>query len=317
MINRWAAAESLAAAQESTIRLDQLISCGLTYSQVRTAVTQQRLSPMMRELFRFTSRPPSWRQWAWALTRLVAHGSALSHWTAAWLWGLPDVQSPEALGVVHVTVPRKRVLRVPDASVVVHRPLHAALRLERKDDQLYVTRIARTLIDVASLATEEHLETMLDAAHLRFGNLIDWLHLELRGRTAQHTHGLSTLQRLLVVRAGPRPAESPLETRLHRLLRREGFRFTPQHDVFDAEGQHVARIDAAFVHHRVAVMADSYQWHSSRAAFDHDATQRARLVSLGWVVVPVTHASLGAEFVAQLRSTLARNQPQQTFFARS
>ncbi|MDP1829962.1 MAG: hypothetical protein Q8L48_42260 [Archangium sp.] len=83
-----------------------------------------------------------------------------------------------------------------------------------------MTRLARTLVDIAPLVSEERLETILDAAQHRFSSLPRWLTEELMLHQAPRP-GLRRLITLLSLRQGI-ATESPLETTVRRRIREAG-----------------------------------------------------------------------------------------------
>ena len=100
-------------------------------------------------------------------------------------------------------------------------------------------------------------------------------------------------------------AESPPESRLRVLLALAGLRPTPQYTVRDAAGAFVARVDLAFVEHRVAVEYDG-GWHAEPGQFAKDRRRLNRLVAAGWTVLHVTAADLRdpAALVARIAAML-------------
>ena len=124
-------------------------------------------------------------------------GAALSHFSAAVLWGLLSGD-----GKIHVTAPtgRKR------PGLVVHRAgLKAADVTSRAG--IAVTKFARTLIDLADVAPRRTLERALDEA--------EFLRLDCTGLAPRHgRRGAGTLSSVLAVHAaGSTRTRSELEER--------------------------------------------------------------------------------------------------------
>ncbi|WP_245177298.1 hypothetical protein [Geodermatophilus sp. DF01-2] len=96
-----------------------------------------------------------------------------------------------------------------------------------------------------------------------------------------------SVQAAWVAREADGLAESPQETRLRLLMRREGLPApVAQYRVFDQDG-FVARVDFAYPELRLAIEYDGL-WHGARSAFIGDRRRLNRLTAAGWVVVHVT-----------------------------
>ena len=76
--------------------------------------------------------------------------------------------------------------------------------------------------------------------------------------------------------------ESAMETKLKQLLRRHGFP-TPefQYEIWH-DGRFVARVDAAYPEHRIAIEYDSYEHHTGRQAIVRDNDRRNELRGSEW-----------------------------------
>jgi very-short-patch-repair endonuclease len=87
-------------------------------------------------------------------------------------------------------------------------------------------------------------------------------------------------------------AEAESERLLHRLLRRHHIGgWLPNYRVV-VRGAVRARVDAAFVEHRLAVEVDGYANHSKDGAFQRDRSRQNMLMLLGWTVLRFTWADL-------------------------
>jgi very-short-patch-repair endonuclease len=85
-------------------------------------------------------------------------------------------------------------------------------------------------------------------------------------------------------------AESIPESVLRVELALRGLHLTPQVQVFDGS-EFIARVDLAFEAERIAVEYDG-EWHAESAQTRRDAARRARLRSLGWIVIVVRNNDL-------------------------
>ncbi len=119
--------------------------------------------------------------------------------------------------------------------------------------------------------------------------------------------GVRQARRALVV-SDPR-AESPPETRLRLLLTAAGLAPVPQHDVHDADGRWLARVDLAFPAARLAVEYDGRDAHLTGGAFVRERRRQNALLAAGWTVLRYTAADLRSQpyaVVAEVRRALAR-----------
>jgi hypothetical protein len=104
--------------QAGAVSRAQAAAQGITDDAIRAHVTAGRWQRAGTGVFyTFTGGPP-WGAQQWAALLHCGPDSALSHYTAAALWGLAD---PDPDAPIHVTTARSRLAR-RRADVVVHRP---------------------------------------------------------------------------------------------------------------------------------------------------------------------------------------------------
>ena len=309
-MGEWAAAEAKARGQWGAITFEELRSLGLGGNTIRWAAESGRLVRLFRGAFRFAAVAACWQQRAFLATQLGGEGSALSHSTAASIWHLNGFESSHS--PVHVSIPTRRMLRLPAEAYAVHRP--RCLFDPLSVDGFFVTRLARTIIDISESVGDQQLEIILDAAQHRFSSLPEWLATEVPLHHQQATPGLGRLMQLIALRQGV-TTESPLETQFRARLRARDLpapRF--QFEINDAAG-FIMRADAAWPDHFVAMHVDSFRWHATRAQFHRDAQQRRRLAEAGRLSIVVTDADLASgEWLQQLARTLERRSPQRDLF---
>ena len=95
---------------------------------------------------------------------------------------------------------------------------------------------------------------------------------------------------------------------MKQLLRRHGLPLPEFQYEVRVGARFVARVDAAYPRHRVAVEYDSFEHHTGRAALVRDSRRRNALAGIGWSVIAVTAADItggGDHVVAMIRSALA------------
>ena len=79
--------------------------------------------------------------------------------------------------------------------------------------------------------------------------------------------------------------------------------------MLDARGALIARADAAYPSHRIAIEYDSIQEHSDEFQLTRDARRRNALQALGYSVLSVRHADLvagGGEVSSQITAIIRR-----------
>lgn len=101
-------------------------------------------------------------------------------------------------------------------------------------------------------------------------------------------------------------SESPPETRTRLLLQAAGLHPEPQHEVRDASGAFVARVDLALVDQRMAIEYEG-SWHWQPGQLAADRRRLDRITAAGWRVVHVTAADLydPATLLARIQAVLA------------
>ena len=155
-------------------------------------------------------------------------------------------------------------------------------------DGIPVTRPARTLMDLATVESEETIERCLDDALRRKLVSLAFLDRWLEDpRRARH-RGRQVLRRLVDAHIGIGAAESPLETQTLRIIRAAGLPVPMLQYVVKDGDRFVARVDLAYPLERVAVEVDGFRYHDTRIQFDHERTRANDVVALGWTLLRVT-----------------------------
>jgi hypothetical protein len=252
----------------------------------RGLLTRSQLAgPAWRRMFRgiyqhvdATADPLAWCQ---AAHLLLPPGAALSHRSAAGLYGvnlLPRTRRP----TVEVTVPPPERLR-PDAGLIVHRA-----RLQpgdvRRRGGLAVTSPARTAFDLGRNGDPVEAVVALDA--LLHQRVIKAAALRA---IADERLGWPGIVAFRAAAALARPgAESPMETRLRLCLISGGLPEPAlQQEVHGEDGWLVARLDLAYREIRLGLEYDG-DHHRDREVFQRDAVRLNRLRLCGWMVLRFT-----------------------------
>jgi len=260
------------ARQHGAISYAQLLEAGLTPDAVDHRVAAGWLHRVHRGVFA-VGHPAMTQRGRWLAAVLSGGDSAvLSHRSAAALWGLaPDGRRPA------VTVPG--LARRGPSGVEVH-----ANRIRPGDtllvDGIRVTKVARTLLDLAEVLTLDQLVQAIDNAtnsrHLRPA-LMSSMIQQSRGR-----RGLKPLkQALLITRPQDVLTRSELERRALRLIATTGL---PRPEV--NTGLHGHEVDLLWRQFRLIVELDGREHHE--AAFERDRRRDAELLARGWRVLRLT-----------------------------
>lgn len=287
--------------QHGLISFDQAVAQGLSPRAIQRRVTSGSWARHLPRVYGATAAPATWEQALMAAVLWGGAGAAVSHRAAARLWELPGF----SCRVVEVTIANRR--KAP-RGVVVHHLALAPADITRKGG-LRVTTPARTLVDLSGKCRPDDFDVALHhcvRAGLASPTELRSLSERFAGRGAA---GAPMLRKTLAAYGDSQTApQSPLETRVLRLLRRSGL--PPpvrQHEVRTREGRR-RYLDFAWPSIKLAVEADGYRWHSSRSAWAQDRKRLRELADLGWDVVSVTHDDLArpGEFLRVLRRAHGR-----------
>ena len=201
-------------------------------------------------------------------------GAALSHFSAAVLWGmLNDRGWP-----IHVTAERRR----DRPGIRMHR---AALDGERvRREGIVVTTPSRTLEDLADVAPRRLLERAIDEA--------DYLRLDIDGLAPRRgRRGQGLLSSVLASHTpGATRTRSELEERFLALCGEHGIE-RPEVNV-DVDGY---ECDFVWREQALVVETDGGAAHGTARSREQDRIKDARLLLAGWRVVRVTWMRLSNE----------------------
>jgi very-short-patch-repair endonuclease len=262
----------LAERQHGVVSRGQLLELGLGKSAIGDWVKRGRLHGVHRGVYavRYPTLTRNGRFMAAVLA--CGEGAALSHFSAAVLWGMLN----EWGGAIHVTSDARR--RRP--GLVVHEASLGGGEV-RKRAGIPVTAPARTLIDLADVAPRRTLERAIDEA--------EYLRLDCTGLAPRHgRRGNGTLSSVLAVhRPGSTRTRSELEEMFIRLCDSHGL---PRPEV----NVHVEGYECDFVwrEQRLIVETDGAAAHSGERRRVRDLERDAELAAAGWRVIRITYERL-------------------------
>jgi hypothetical protein len=269
--------------QYQLLTFEQLLDCGLSRSAVKRRVRSGKLELVGRGLYSLGPALQSFRQKVLAACLSVHGGAVACRGTAAVLYGIPGIRSPEIEvltdGGHHIrSVPfvLHRTNYLPDYDVTV---LHG----------IPITTPARTVFDIASAhgpaVAQKAADHLLLRKRLTVARLVD------QGqRICQPGRGGSAAFRKIDERYGSpdRHEESELEREMVRVVHGHGFpELSLQLPVWD-DGLHLGRIDAAYPDLTLGLEALGFDFHSAFDDWLKDCRRQNALVSRGWRILLFT-----------------------------
>jgi hypothetical protein len=283
----------LAARQHGLVTRRQLVALGIGPKAIDRRIAARRLHPVHPGVFAVGHRLRT-REATWMAAVLAAGPDAvLAFRSAAALWGIRQSSRLE------VIAPRK-----------LRRPAIEAHRILLPDDEITVeagipvTTPARTLLDLASVLTEQHLKAAFQEAQVRrhtSPTSLDALVARYPGR-----RGTQKVKRILHEHQsiGQRIPTSILERRFLAFLEAHDLPRPPLINRGSEDGE----LDATWHDQRLIFECDGFATHGTRQAFEADRAKDPALVTAGWRVIRLTWRQLidePAEIARQLATMLS------------
>ena len=308
-----AALHRFAAQQHGVVSSSQAAGFAVTRSQIRSGIRRGEWVSPHSGVFVATAAPSTWMQ----RCAIAAHrtNGLISHRAAARLHGLDGFDTD----VVELTVADSRHRH--SGGFVLHRSSVLTSADCTVKAGISVTSLARTLVDLGAVVSDDKVEQALDDA-VRRGCSLRWVTETLDRIDRPGPSGCSSLRRVLARpdRLGPIP-DSTFERLMERSVTACGL---PQPErqfcVYDAvgpdnsgRGKLVAQLDAAWPEARLGVEAHSARWHDGNRRGRADQRRDNRLAGLGWELLYLGWWDLGhpGTFLANLASAyLLRCSPQ-------
>lgn len=262
----------------------------LTPNQLRGPAWQ----PLFRDVYVDVSVPVTHHLRAVAAAGLVLPGAVVSGSSAAVLWGV-DLAGPD--DDIELTLPPgSHARRMPGLRV---RRAHIEPAEIAKRHDVRVTTPALTAIHIASVLPADDAVVAID--RLVVAGRVDLAAVRARASLP----GVGTRARAACAQADGL-AQSPQETKLRLLMRRQRLPAPVAQYVVRRSGRFVAQVDFAWPDRKVAVEYDGL-WHADDKQFAKDRRRLNRLREAGWTVVFVTAADLHdpERVAAMIRRALA------------
>lgn len=276
------AVAELAARQHGVVGRRQLRDLGIGERAVDHRVQAGRLHRVHQGVYA-VGHPLLSREGRW-LAAVIAGGSgaALSHRSAAELWGL----LPRERGAMEIVVPGDRRDR---PGLILHQArLIDAERTEVRG--VPVTTVERTLLDVAAVVDSRALRRAVHEAEV----LRLWRPAAVEATLARH-RGRRGAGRLGAVLAqgglGADLTRSELELRFLELVADRRLP-APRANFSVRIGRRTVEADFAWPDRRLIVELDGHATHATRAGFERDRARDRAVQAAGWRVVRVTWRQL-------------------------
>jgi AbiEi antitoxin C-terminal domain len=194
-------------------------------------------------------------------------GAVLSHWSAAWLWGLTATAPQEAEVTIAARGNRRAGLRV-----------HRVWSLQDQERTVYeglpVTTTARTLVDIASNSSLRQLARVVDRARRR--GKLDLAATDSALSRCKSRHAAKRLEEALRIYREPVSDRARSELLFLDAIKSEGIPI-PAINTFVAG----CEIDAYWERERFAVEVDGWETHGNRKAFEGDRLRQEDLKLAG------------------------------------
>jgi hypothetical protein len=288
---------ALAARQHGCATIAQAKECGFSADQVHYRFRQGRWMRVGVRAFRIAGAPTTWEQVLTAGLLDLGPEARVSQRAASALYGFDGF--PRA--PVEFVMPRAG--GGAESIWKVHTTLTLAPIDVAEVDGFRCTSAARTIVDLARVASAAELERAIDSA-MRDGWVSPvFLRRQLERLRGSGRAGVRLIDELMPDTGG----HSDLERRFLALMRRAGLPRPTCQAVIRRDGRNLARADFRFDPYPVLVEVSGRRGHASDAERAKDARRRNELQHEGYVVLEFTNAQVrqeGPYVVAMVRSAL-------------
>lgn len=271
----------LARAQHGVVSRKQLLGAGLSRRLVGSRLDQKRLIPVFPGVYEL-ARGAAGTKGRWlAATLFCGERVALSHRSAAQLWGFEIRFS--CIELVSASMRKGRINSYADRGLIVHQTRSLPDDHLDRVDGIQVTSLSRTLVDLAAVVERPSLTAIFNEAdRLRMLDL-DELNLVLNESKGRRGTGFL---RSLAANRDPRNqlTRSELESKFLVLCRNEALPLPDVNTLIEG-----FEVDCAWPEFRFIVELDGLAFHSAPAAVERDHRRDATLQAKGFLVLRLTY----------------------------
>ncbi|MGI8413271.1 MAG: type IV toxin-antitoxin system AbiEi family antitoxin domain-containing protein [Solirubrobacteraceae bacterium] len=297
------AVAAIAARQHGVVSRAQLARLGLGRGAVEHRIACGRLHPVYRGVYAVGHSLLSVNGRRLAGVLAAGPGAALSHHSAAALWGIRRGEASST----EITVPR---WRRPRPGLSLHVAAFPADEVTIRHC-IRVTSVPRTLLDLAAILRSSDVERAIERAEAL--RLCDPLSLaDLVSRYPRRPNVATTRAILAANRIGSAITRSELEDRFLALLADHGLPRPTVNALVETSAGRWIEVDCVWPDARLAVELDGYAIHAPRASFERDRGRDRALAAAGWRVVRITWRQIHLDartVVGDLESLLATGSP--------
>jgi predicted transcriptional regulator of viral defense system len=271
----WAEVAELAGRQWGVVSRAQLRALSVTPATVDEWVRRGRLHRVHRGVYAVghTALRVEGRRLAAVLA--CGPGAVLSHVSAAAHWGLLQTAATR----IDVTAP---ATRRGGPGIRVHRSRFLDARDTTTHEQIPITTIARTLLDLAATVPSQRLERALaQADHLQLYDqtrITDTL-------TRANGHRATRILAAATANGDPKWTRNDFEADFLTLVRTNGLPEPLVNHILDAPDHPGLEVDFYWPAHALIVETDGWQTHGTKAAFKNDRRKDAALTAAGYTVM--------------------------------
>jgi len=268
--------------QYGLVSRSQALKAGMKHHQIDDRLRGGHWVRAARGVFRHAAVTATPRSELLAVC--IAHDALASHRSAAAVHGIDGYW----LDRVEVVVAAGRVKRIPGARL--HHSCQMKLARPTVRDEIPVTGLSRTVLDLAGVVSPGRLERTIDAVlrdrRLRLSDL--WGVLAAHSKPGRN--GCAALRAALQARSGEGGVPlSEWSRMVADLLADLGLpRPAFEHRILAEDGSLVAQVDLAYPAERLAIELDSVRWHLNMKSFVEDPRRRNRTLLAGWTVLTFT-----------------------------
>jgi hypothetical protein len=267
----------------------ELLAAGVTADQITERIRKGALIPIYRGVYRVGHAAPSVEADYMAAVKACGQGALLSGWATAWLWGLLKGAPPPP----EVSASAEHHLR----GLLTHHCRQLSHVDRTRWRGIPITRVPRTIVDVAARVNEDELARICHEALVKYGTTPGQIEEVLRRRP--NAPGGRRLRR--VIHGDVHITLSRLESRFLERLREEGLPLPVTNR--PAGGRYV---DCRWPEHKLTVELDSYRFHNSRHSWKLDRRREREAYARGDEFRRYTwdDVDVGDQMLSELRKLL-------------